>query len=962
MKPKLLLTILLSFSFYLLSSQIPQGFNYQAIARDGSGNPLAGQNLQVEISIQSDTSAAPNVIWKEQFNTVKTNAFGLFTVVIGKGVRQSGTALFFDSIQWAAAPAFINTQIYYGGSWKNMGQSKLWSVPYAMVSGDLAGPLKKLAVTGVATSPDSALFEVKNKNGQTVFAVYNEGVRVYVSDGIAKGASKGGFAIGGFSSAKAGTQDLFVVSSDSIRAYIGTNPAKGVKGGFAIGGFSAAKAPGEEYMRVTRDSTRVYVRQPVKGQKGGFAIGGFSAAKATASNFLDLTPQNYFIGQDAGKSITTGLYNTFLGYQNGYTNTSGSQNIFLGYKAGFLNDTSSYNIFIGNEAGYNNIRGSYNTFIGYQTGQMNTTGGGNVFMGQQAGNKNTTGGSNVFLGYLSGQNKTAGSRNIFMGSLSGSNSTSGNDNLFLGTAAGYKTAADFNIFIGSYSGAFNVTGANNIFAGQLSGYKNRRGSSNIYFGLTAGLNDTIGNWNVFMGEGAGFSTQGSNDLMFGYQSGYSSTGGDWNIFMGTQTGAHNSGDKNLFFGYQSGWTNTTGSANVFMGPLSGGYNSSGSDNVYIGNEAGFTGASGSRNIAIGTQTGYKTNGISNIFLGYQSGYNNTTGMQNVFFGTQAGVGNTIGYNNIFMGVVAGQYNIDGASNVFIGTSAGNKNTSGNYNTTIGNLAGSSNQTGSANVFIGNQAGYNELGSNKLYIENTAADLNSALIYGDFGANYLKLNALVEVSGNVSIGKTTPLTKLDIEGGNYNVVGASMGDFRIGSGIYSFNIGLANGGGGAGDVRLTAKGGTNRLILGGGGVDILQINSAGIYPWTDNATSFGAPTLRWSAVYAVNGTIQTSDARLKTNISELGYGLDAILKLQPVSFTWKDDSKNILRLGLIAQDVDKVISEVVDKGNDPAQTLGINYSELVPVLIKGMQEQQKQIEELKTLVNQLIGNQSGSVNK
>jgi hypothetical protein len=71
-----------------------------------------------------------------------------------------------------------------------------------------------------------------------------------------------------------------------------------------------------------------------------------------------------------------------------------------------------------------------------------------------------------------------------------------------------------------------------------------------------------------------------------------------------------------------------------------------------------------------------------------------------------------------------------------------------------------------------------------------------------------------------------------------------------------------------------------------------------------------------------------------------------LKLHPVTFTWKDDPKNTPRLGLIAQDVQKIIEEVVDMGNDPAKTLGINYSEIVPVLIKGMQGQQKQIEELK----------------
>jgi hypothetical protein len=201
---------------------------------------------------------------------------------------------------------------------------------------------------------------------------------------------------------------------------------------------------------------------------------------------------------------------------------------------------------------------------------------------------------------------------------------------------------------------------------------------------------------------------------------------------------------------------------------------------------------------------------------------------------------------------------------------------------------------------------------------------------------------------LAIGKTTPLTRLDIQGGNWDVSGASQGDFRIASGAFSFNIGLADAGGGVGDVRLTAKGvgGTNRLILGGGGSDVLLVTSSSVLPWTNGTIPLGSTGNRWSAVYAANGTIQTSDARLKTNIHEIDFGLKTILELKPVSFTWKEDKDNIIRLGLIAQDVQKVLAEVVDKGTDPDHTLGINYSEIVPVLIKGMQEQQTQIEVVK----------------
>jgi hypothetical protein len=509
MKTKLLLSLLFSFSFYLLSSQIPQGFNYQAIARDGSGNPMAGQSLQVEISIQSDTTASPNVIWKEQFNIVKTNAFGLFTVVIGKGVRQSGTAPLFDSIKWSATEMFIKTQIYYSGSWKYMGQSKLWSVPYAMVSGDLAGPVKKLAVTGQTIS-DTVLFEVKNNTGQTIFAVYNEGVRIYVDDGIAKGSTKGGFAIGGFGS---------------------------------------AKAPSQEYLRVTRDSTRVYVNPLAKGNKGGFAIGGFSGAKAGVNNFLKLTIENYFIGHQSGAANTTGLSNTFIGYQSGFSNTEGNSNVFLGHQSGYSNKGGYENIFIGRSSGYMNIGDN-----------LTTTGSYNIFIGSNSGYANITGKRNIFLGYMSGATNDSGESNVFIGMQSGFYNKTGNGNVFLGTYSGYSNVGGFsNIFLGPYAGYNNISGTNNLYFGSQAGQNNTTGNGNTYVGSLSGWNGTAGSDNTLIGYYAASNRlTGESNVIIGSQSGRYASAGSYNVLIGTATGQSNTGNGNIFIGYQAGIDETIG--------------------------------------------------------------------------------------------------------------------------------------------------------------------------------------------------------------------------------------------------------------------------------------------------------------------------------------------------------------------------------------------------------------------
>jgi hypothetical protein len=880
MKTKRIITLsLLSFSFYLLSSQVPQGFNYQAIARDGAGNALPGEKLQVILSIQADTSSTPVILWEELHSPVYTNSYGLFTIVLGKGKKQSGSAATFNEINWSVPQLFIITRILYRDVWNYMGSAKLWSVPYSMISGDLSGPLKKLSVAGETSFPDSALFEVKNRTGQTVFAVYNEGVRVYVDDGVMKGSTKGGFAIGGFGTGKAPSQEFFRVTRDSTRIYLNDTGVKPKKGGFAIGGFDKTKGNIQDFMTVNSDSIRMYINDlPVKGQKGGFAIGGFSTTLTTINNFLDLTKDNYFIGHLAGFSNTTGLYNSYLGYQSGYSNITGNYNTFMGYEAGYSTN-ASWNTMIGYKAGRSNNFGQMNLFIGYQAGYSNTWGLQNVFLGYNAGWFNQGGYQNTFIGNNAGYGINSGLANIMLGSNAGNWFRKGDNNIYIGNSAGFAhkfntDSAYNNIFIGTNAGRLITTGGENVFIGSNSGY-----------------NITTGSYNVFSG----------------FETGYLNTSGNNNVFVGFQAGRTNSsGYKNTMIGYSAGYSNTTGWSNTFLGDMAGNANTSGSGNILIGPSAGLI-----------------NNGDGNLFIGLEAGYSNLSGALNVFLGNGTGHANTTAHFNTFLGTQAGYSNQTGFLNVYVGMNAGGLNVSG-----------------SNNVFVGSTAGYYETGSNRLYIDNSGANKNNALIYGEFDTKNLTLN------GKVGIGKVAPLTKLDIEGGNWDVAGGE-GDFRIGSGPYSFNIGLANGGGGAGDVRLTAKGsGTNRLILGGGGVDVLLVTNTNVMPWSNNFSSLGASTNRWTTVYATNGVINTSDARLKSNIKVLGYGLDAILKLQPVSFTWNDDSKKALRIGLIAQDVEKVISEVVDKGNDPARTLGINYSEIVPVLIKGIQEQQTQIETVR----------------
>lgn len=100
-------------------------------------------------------------------------------------------------------------------------------------------------------------------------------------------------------------------------------------------------------------------------------------------------------------------------------------------------------------------------------------------------------------------------------------------------------------------------------------------------------------------------------------------------------------------------------------------------------------------------------------------------------------------------------------------------------------------------------------------------------------------------------------------------------------------------------------------------------------------------------YQVNGG--SSDARLKTNIQPLAASIrDLVLKLNPVSFDWKNTGK--ASLGLIAQEVEPLFPEVVGEDSRGYKTL--NYQALIAPLVKTVQEQRADIEDLRRQIEAL----------
>lgn len=109
---------------------------------------------------------------------------------------------------------------------------------------------------------------------------------------------------------------------------------------------------------------------------------------------------------------------------------------------------------------------------------------------------------------------------------------------------------------------------------------------------------------------------------------------------------------------------------------------------------------------------------------------------------------------------------------------------------------------------------------------------------------------------------------------------------------------------------------------------------------------GTAAAGWAIVKA-GQFVYASDRALKTNIQPLQNSLEKVQQLNGVSFNWKSSGEK--SIGLIAQDVEKVLPELVSgsEGNK-----AVAYGNIVAVLIEAIKEQQKQIDELKNQVQEL----------
>lgn len=180
------------------------------------------------------------------------------------------------------------------------------------------------------------------------------------------------------------------------------------------------------------------------------------------------------------------------------------------------------------------------------------------------------------------------------------------------------------------------------------------------------------------------------------------------------------------------------------------------------------------------------------------------------------------------------------------------------------------------------------------------------------------------AGDIGIGTQTPTRKLQIDGGSTYPLSVDSTQRYL----QEFKRG------GVSEWWIAVDGG--KFILHENGVTDQFDMSGGTGTFRGDVVAYGSP----------------SDKRLKENIKPIESALDKVSKLQGVTFDWKK-SDSILDIkqdiGFIAQDVQKVVPELVRENEDGM--LSIRHQGVIPILVEAMKEQQKQIEELKKQIKQ-----------
>lgn len=419
---------------------------------------------------------------------------------------------------------------------------------------------------------------------------------------------------------------------------------------------------------------------------------------------------------------------------------------------------------------------------------------------------------------------------IAIGSGSLSSYSGGSALLAIGDYALEDTTGIANHAIGNYAGTKTSTGTWNTAVGYVAGYNNN-GDQNTYLGAYAGpyYNIGTGNYNVLIGNNVGIDISGSaeGNTGVGQAALYELTNGSNNTVVGRQAGQNlTTGGQNVALGVRALNTATTVDGIVAIGYEALKNNSSGTHNIAIGGEALLNTTTGGYNIGIGYRTLYENlSGYLNIAIGDYALDSVTTGNRNIGIGSSALDDLTTGYDNTAIGELAGHRITTGNRNLAIGPSALGSNQTGTENIALGYLT-----LGSSIRSYNTAVGLYALQNNTTGENNTALGFRAGRFFGSghpnfnqTGTNSVYIGAEVRASAN---GNTNEIII------GYNTVGNGSNTVTLGNSSITDNFFTGNLTGSIDDVFIADWGSVSASLA-----DIeATANAATLQGVTDNGNT------------------------------------------------------------------------------------------------------------------------------
>jgi trimeric autotransporter adhesin len=517
---------------------------------------------------------------------------------------------------------------------------------------------------------------------------------------------------------------------------------------------------------------------------------------------------------------------------------------------------------------------------------------------------------------------------------------------------------------GNRQGIIALPGNSQVASGLNSHAEGETVSATSDFGWSVGKSITNSGQNTYaLGEDldvtagwsmvSGYNHTVNGDNLLGGKTGHTVFGEGNTVNSTVSTGSYN---------FVSGRSNTVdGRANSLSGEnnnVSGVYNNvSGQSNIVSGNATGgWNSVSGFDNRILGA-TNYEN------VVGGES--NRVDGNINAVFGGGAvGTGGNVVTGN--KNLVSGQsHNITSSFNAVSGTSntvsstnnqvAGANNTiaGDGYNAVFGQLnsISSSNSTG-WNLLFGYNNRINGLGIEEVMlggINNTVTGLKNGLVVGEGntvgGSNTsmlvtgrnLTLSTSGSSSGSFITGINNTITSTDYSASilvaRNATVTNSTSTFGFGDGISIVNA----------NNSVTMNDGTGALASAGANTFTTRYsNGYNLYSGPAVGATLAAGATSWTAL---------SDVTTKENIRNNTYGLRELLGLKTYTYNYIGNSVTKRNIGVMAQDVKAIMPELVE--NMPNGKLGVTSTEMIPVLIKAIQEQQVQIAKQQAQIDDLI---------